>query len=92
MSSEDMKSLHDVYEGLIDDEMCQKTIYMLQFLWCDLTSDFDVLGPYFSLSSTAEAKQLHTFVTSTMIALHKYGFRTRCLLCDGASSNLSLLK
>jgi hypothetical protein len=92
MTSEELKTLHDVYEGLDDDEACQKTTYILQFLWRDLSSDFDVLGPYFTLSSTIEARYLHSLVTNTMLAFHQHGFHIRCLLCDGASSNLSLLK
>ena len=52
MSSEDLKSLHDVYEGLNVEEECQKTTYILQFLWRDLTSSYDVFGPYFTLPST----------------------------------------
>lgn len=87
-----MKSLHDVYEGLFDDELCQKATYILQFIWRDLTSSFDVIGPYFSLASSIEATVLHPLVTSAIIAFQKYGFHVRCLLCDGASSNLSLLK
>lgn len=92
MSSDDLRSLHDVYEGLDDEENCHKTTYILQFLWRDLSSDFDVLGPYFTLSKTAEARYLHPMVTKAMLVFHQYGFHVRCLLCDGASSNLSLLK
>ena len=76
----------------MDSESCQKTTYIMQFLWRDLSSKFDVLGPYFTLSPTIEAKCLHPLVTSTMTAFHRNGFHIRCLLCDGASSNLSLLK
>ena len=46
MSSEDFISFHDVYDGISEDERCQKTMYMLQFLWRDLSSDFNVVGPY----------------------------------------------
>ncbi len=90
MSSEELKFLHDVYEGLIDDKACQKTTYILQFMWRDLSSDYNVLGPYFSLPNSGEAKYLHSLVTNTMLVFHQYGFHIRCLLCDGASSNLSL--
>lgn len=92
MSSDDMKSLHDVYEALNEDESCQKTSYILQFLWRDLSSDYDVIGPYFTLSSTMDATQTNTFVINTMTAFHKYGFKVRCLVCDGASSNLAVMK
>lgn len=92
MSSESFISLHDVYEGLCDDDKCQKTAYVVQFLWRDLSSDFDLIGPYFTSSSSLETRSLHSMVTRTMLALSQFGFFVRALLCDGASSNLSLLK
>ena len=49
---------------------CQNAEYVLQFLWRNVSSDFDVTGPYFTLD----------------------GFKVRAFLCDGASSNLALLK
>lgn len=92
MSSDDFISLHDVYEGLCMDERCQKTCYIVQFLCRDLSSNFDVVGPYFNCSSSLELKVLHSMVTRTMLAFTKFDFQVRSLLCDGASSNLSLLK
>ena len=92
MSSSDFASLHDVYEGLDEEECCQPTSYMMQFLWRDLSSDFDVVGPYFSLASSIEAQYLHSIVTKTMLVFQQFGFHIRGLLCDGASSNLAVLK
>ncbi len=92
MSSEDFISQHDVYDGLSENEKCQKTAYMVQFLWRDLSLDFDVVGPYFSCSSSLETQSLHAMVTRTMLVFSQFGFSIRALLCDGASSNLSLLK
>ena len=92
MSLQECQSLHDVYESIDDDEACQKTTYILQFIWRDLTSNYDVMGPYFTLSSTIEARYLHSFITRTMLVFYQYDFHIRCLLCDGASSNLALLK
>ena len=83
MSSEDLKSLHDVYDSLDTDEKCQKTSYVIQFLWRDLSSDFDAIGPYFTVSSTMESKFLHSIVTKTMLAFSQYGFSIRALVCDG---------
>lgn len=60
ISSVDMGSLHDVYEGLDEEEECHKTEYILQFLWRDVSSDFDVIGPYFNLSNSIEAQHLHS--------------------------------
>ena len=49
MSSDDFSSLHDVYDGLSEDEKCQKTTYIVHFLWRDLSSDFNVVGPYLTV-------------------------------------------
>lgn len=92
MCSEDLISLQDVYKGLIEDERCQKTVYIIQFLWRDLSSDFDLLGPYFNFSSSLEVQSLHSMTIRTILALSQFGFGVRGLLCDGASSNLSLMK
>ena len=46
MSSDEQASLHDVYQFLNDDKALQ-TSYILQFLWRDLTSSFDIIGPYY---------------------------------------------
>jgi hypothetical protein len=92
MSSDDFASLHDVYEGLETDEKCQKTTYVMQFLWRDLSSDFDVIGPYFTCPSTVETCFLHSIVVRTMLAFTQFGFSVRALLCDGTSTNLALLK
>lgn len=90
--SDDLANMHDVYDGLDADNSNKKATYVLQFLWRDLTSSFDVIGPYFALSGSVECSFLHSFVTRTMLAFQKYNFYTRALLCDGASSNLSLIK
>ena len=92
MSSDDFSSLHDIYDGLDVNEKWQKTTYIMQFLWRDLTSDFEVIGPYFTCSSTVEMHFLHSIVTRTMLAFTQFGFAVQALLCDGASTNLSLLK
>ena len=63
MSSEDLSNLDDVYELLDVDESNQKTNYILQFLWRDLTSSFDAIGLYFPLSGTIECRFLHSIVT-----------------------------
>ena len=81
-----------MFEGLCENEKCQKTAYIVQFLWCDLSSNFDVVGPYYSCSSSLETQSLHSMVVRTMLVLSQFGFLVCALLCDGASSNLSLLE
>ena len=69
-----------------------ETAYIVQFLWRDLSSKFDVVGPFYSCSSSLKTQSLHSMVVWTMLALSQFGFLVRALLCDGASSNLSLLE
>ena len=45
MSPEDMSSLHDIYMTYDEDTKTEQTTYVLQFLWRDLTSKFDIVGP-----------------------------------------------
>lgn len=56
MTSKNLASLNDVYFILQPSESSKQTSYILQFLWRDLTSDFDIVGPYFTSSSTVESK------------------------------------
>ena len=46
MTVEEQASLHDIYEMFKGDEKVCQTSYILQFLWRDLTSSFDIVGPY----------------------------------------------
>lgn len=92
MSSDDFTSLHDVFKGLSSHEKCQETSYVIQFLWRDISSSFDVVGPFFTSSSTLQTSYLHSMVTRVMLSFIQFGFDVRALVCDGASSNLCLLK
>ena len=56
MSEKDQASLHDVFQTIGLDNHIQQTDHMLQFLWRDLTSSFDVIGPYFSSNETMSTK------------------------------------
>ena len=55
MTSNDQASLHDIYQFLSEDKDLQ-TSYILQFLWRDLTSSFDIVGPYYTASGSLESK------------------------------------
>ena len=92
LTSDDFAGLHDIYEAIDKEDRCQKTTYVIQFMWRDLSSSFDVVGPYFNIPSTMETKFLHSIVTRTMLAFTQHGFGVKALLSDGASCNLSLMK
>ena len=92
MNPEDLSSLHDIYSSLGSNERPQQASYMLQFVWRDLTSSFDVMGPYYSSSESLKCKFILACVFETMKLFQLYGFQTSALVCDGASANLTALK
>ena len=91
MTPEDLSTLHDVFSSL-ENSADRKTSYVLQFLWKDLTSQYDMLGPYFTSSKSINTSFVLEQLTTTMAALAQFGFRTLVVVCDGASTNMSALK
>ena len=65
MTPQQMLTLHDVYEVLEDDKT-SKTSYVLQTLWRDLSSDYDIIGLYYTSEGGLKSKFLvawHVYVT-----------------------------
>ena len=91
VSEDELKVLHDVY-GTAVQPGSQKASYIVQFLWRDLTSGFDLIGPYFPIESSMTSSVLQELIMLCLKALTSYGFKVSILLCDGASSNLTVLK
>ena len=91
MAEDEMPVLHDVYSSVIHSG-CQKASYIVQFLWRDLTSGYDMIGPYFPVLKSMDANTLQQFFMLCLKSFTAYGFRVSIVLCDGASSNLTLLK
>ena len=90
-SKDELKALHDVFSATVEPG-AQKASYIVQFLWRDLTSNFDLIAPYFPVGSSMKSSVLQEFVMLSLKALTSYGFKVSILLCDGASSNLTVLK
>ena len=86
MSHDDMANLLDVYQA---DAATKSTTYILQFLWQDLTSSFDVVGPYYTSSKTMESKYILGVVLETVKLLFVWFQR---MSWYGASSNLTTIK
>ena len=91
MAEDELPALHDVYSLAIQSG-CQKTSYIVQFLWRDLTSGYDMIGPCFPVANSMDSNTLQEFFLQCLKAFSAYGFRVSIVLCDGASSNLTLLK
>ena len=56
MTHEEMSSLCDVYQSLQSDFRQKKTTYVLQTLWRDLSSSFDILGPHYTSDGTMHVR------------------------------------
>ena len=74
MTSEDMASLTDIYHILKDPEASQMS-YILQFIWRDLTSSYDVVGPYNTSAASVEAKFVVACVFDTITLFQHHGLK-----------------
>ena len=92
MTTEDQASLHDIYRTLDGTESTRQTSYILQFLWRDLTSSFDIVGPFFTCCGSLASKFIIACILETLRLFQMYGFTTSVLVCDGAASNLTAIK
>ena len=66
MTAEDQVSLHDIYRQFSSNEKVKQTSYILQFLWRDMTSVFDIVGPYYSSCDVFSAKFIHACLLDTI--------------------------
>ena len=51
-----------------------------------------VLGPYYTSFTSLEHKFIIACVLDAIQKMHNYGFKTKVIICDGASSNLTTIK
>ena len=66
MSPQEQANLQDIFA--IFDPTCRikQTNHILQFLWRDLTSSFDIVGPYFTSDNPMTAKYVMACVLETV--------------------------
>ena len=62
MAHAELPVLHDAFTAAITSG-CQKTSYIVQFLWRDLTSGFELIGPYISVPKSVDSnvKKVNSF-------------------------------
>ena len=66
MSSQEQANLQDIF-ALFDLTSCLKqTSHILQFLWQDLTSSFDIVGPYITSENQMTSKFFMACVLETV--------------------------
>lgn len=91
MTSQDLASLNDIYK-ILKDPGANQTSYILQFLWRDFTSNYDIVGPYFTCSASMESKFVIACVLETIKLFQHHGLKTSLLVCDGGSANITTIK
>ena len=91
MADEGMVSLCDVFAEL-KGKKTKRAEYVLQFMWHDMSSSFDVHGPYFTTHSCLDAKFILAWVLDTLRLLHDIGFKTCAVMCDGTARSVSVIK
>ena len=92
MTNKDMSSLNDIYRVLKEPDSPGQTSYILQFLWRDLTSSYDIVGPYFTLKESVDAQFILSCVLETVKLFQTCGLRTSLIVCDGSPANLTTIK
>ena len=80
------------YTSLNDDQNIQETRYILQFVWRDLTGNFDVVGPHYTSSDGFDAKFTLACLFDAMFLFETYNFHVGAIVGDGASWNQTLFK
>ena len=92
MTNKDLMSLTDVYQLLQAPKVVAQTSYILQFLWRDLTSTYDIVGPYFTCADSVDSKFVLTCVLETIELFQHHVLKTSLLVCDGCAANLTTIK
>lgn len=52
----------------------------------------DIVGPHYTSSGTMHHKFILPTLMDAIFKLHKHGFDVCAVVCDGASSNLTMIK
>ena len=66
MSPQEQANLQDIFAIFDPTSRIKQTNYILQFLWQDLTSNFDIVGPYFTSENPMTAKYVMACVLETV--------------------------
>ncbi|XP_014669634.1 PREDICTED: uncharacterized protein LOC106810714 [Priapulus caudatus] len=92
LTHNELTSLHDIYQTLDPQQKVSPAQNILQFLWRDLTSSFDVIGPYYATESALDTRLTTATLLETMRIFEAHGFHVSGVVFDGASTNLATVK
>ena len=85
-----LSSLFDLFGK--PEESPKPAEYVLQFLYRDMSSSFDFIGPYFTKAAAFTSDDIYEYFLQVLRCFEASGFNVRGVICDGASSNLSLIR
>lgn len=71
ITEDELKLLHDVYSSTLQYG-AHKVSYVMQFLWRDITSGYDLVGPYFHIEKSIASSILTEFVMLCLKAFTAY--------------------
>lgn len=93
MDSDSLIGLSDIFACSTDrDAVGLQAEYSIQFLFRDLFSSMDTIGPCFMMNRSMSATTIDCVVRETIAAFYRQDFRILALIFDGASSNMSYVK
>ena len=84
--------LTDVYQLLQKPQVAAQTKYILQFSWHDLTSNYDIIGPYFRSAESVDSYFVIACVLDIVKLFQHHELKTSLLFCDGCTANLTAIK
>ena len=65
---------------------------MLQFVWCDLSSKYDIISPYYSSAQGFDSKFTMACLQDALYFFEAYSFHALAIIGDGASWNHTVFK
>ena len=77
---------------LEEPESPKQASYILQLIWRDLTSDYDIVGPYFTSSDSVDSQIILSCIMETVKLFQLHGLKTSLIVCDGSPANLATIK
>jgi len=87
MTPKDLSSLNDIYKILQPSDILHTAISMR-----DLTSNYDIAGPYFICLASMKGKFVLACSFETIKLFQHYNLKTSLLVCDGGSANVAVIK
>ena len=77
MDGDALGSLKDLHADFGQETGPAPAEYFLQFLWRDLSSDFDVIGPHYNSTKTMTSTFTHACLQDALSAFQSYNFLVR---------------